>query len=308
MSNCRFGIAGACSLSSLGELADVIERGERAGFTSLLANDHLDSQLAPIPTLSAAAALSPTMLLGTLVAANDFRHPLMLAKEAATLDRLSGHRVELGIGAGWADDDYRQLGVPKLSASARIERLAAAIEILRLAWRGDTFSYRSTHYQLEDARGLPVIEEPIPVCLGGGGKRVLTLAGAVADIVGINLNFAAGNPGRATTSNGTAALTRQRVSWASQAAADAGRSIELQVRVHVAAVTTGADYSRLAKYLSETLGLSPDELAASPHNLIGSTDQIVEKIAGYADDLDLTYWVIPHEAIDSFAPVISQLA
>ncbi len=308
MTALRFGIAGASSLHGLDELIDVVTRGEKAGFTSLLANDHLHSRLAPLPVLAAAAVASPTMTLGTLVLANDFRHPLMLAKETATLDLLSQGRVELGIGAGWADDDYHQMALPKAPAGERIERLEAAIEILRAAWKGEEFSRTGeAHYPLQDVRATPVIERDIPICIGGGGPKVLDLAGRVADIVGINLNFAAGTMGPETSGTGTLEATRQRVEWAQASAANAGRSIELQMRVHVAAAVTGPDRDALVELLAGRMGYDHQQFAASPHNLIGSTAEIVDKIGRYSAELGLTYWVIPHDAIDSFAPIIDQL-
>lgn len=309
MTALRFGIAGASSLRSLDELVDVLRRGEAAGFTSIQANDHLHSHLAPLPVLAAAAVASPTMTLGTLVLANDFRHPLMLAKEAATLDTLSGGRVELGLGAGWADDDYHQLAMTKAPAPERIARLEAAIEVMRAAWRGEAFSRpEDSHYPVQDVRGTPVIDREIPICIGGGGPKVLDLAGRVADIVGINLNFAAGVQGREMSQTGTLDHTRQRIAWVQAAAADAGRTVELQMRVHVAAVTTGESRDGLVDLLVDRMGLDHQQLAESPHNLIGSTDEIVDKIGRYAAEHGLTYWVIPHEAIDAFAPVIDQLA
>ncbi|HUF97693.1 MAG TPA: TIGR03621 family F420-dependent LLM class oxidoreductase [Ilumatobacter sp.] len=305
----RFGVAGGASLTSAAEIADVVGRAEAAGFTSFTVNDHLASNLSPFPALTVAAEASETMLLGTLVLANDFRHPVMLAKEAATLDVLSGGRVELGIGAGWADDDYDQMGIPKAVASTRISRMADAVTILRGMWSGEPFSFESEHYRVTDVVGLPSLtRSTIPICVGGGGERVLTYAGRHADIVGINLNFASGQAGVSSSSTGTAELTEQRVNWATAAAAAAGRDVELQCRVHVAAVIGDAPAAaQLLEQLAGRMGLGIADLLASPHNLIGSADEIVAKIRHFADTLGITYWVIPHDQIGQFAPIIAEL-
>ncbi|MCP5024893.1 MAG: TIGR03621 family F420-dependent LLM class oxidoreductase [Actinomycetia bacterium] len=303
----RFGVAGGNSLSSLDEITELARRAEDTGYSSFTVNDHVFSPLAPLPVLTAAAAATTTLRLGTLVLANDFRQPVMLAKEAATVDALSGGRLEFGIGAGWADIDYQTMGLAMDPAGVRISRMREAIEICRGAWRGERFDFTGQHYRVRDLEGTPPPPRgTIPICIGGGGRRVLTLAARQADIVGINLNFASGQLGSSAATTGTAELTRERVAWVTDAATAAARTVELQCRVHVAAI--GDDQSGLVDSLAASQDLTPEQVEASPHNLVGTTDEVSEKIQRFADELGLTYWVIPHEAVDDFIPIVASLS
>ncbi|MCP3912197.1 MAG: TIGR03621 family F420-dependent LLM class oxidoreductase [Actinomycetia bacterium] len=303
----RFGVAGTNYLDSLDAITELARRAEGTGFSSLTVNDHVFSPLAPLPVLTAAAVATTTLKLGTLVLANDFRQPVMLAKEAATIDALSGGRLELGIGAGWADVDYRTLGMAQAPAGVRIGRTREAIEICRGAWAGERFDFTGQHYRVRGLEGTPrPTHGTIPICIGGGGRRVLTLAAREADIVGINLSFASGQMGGAAATTGTEELTRERVAWVADAAADAGRTVELQCRVHTATVTDDPD--PVIESAANSQDLTPAQVQASPHNLVGSTAEITDKIHRFADELGLTYWVIPHEAASDFVPVVEALA
>lgn len=301
----RFGIAGGSSLRSLAEIAAVARRAEAAGYSSFTANDHLHSHLAPLPVLAAAAAVTTDLRLGTLVLANDFRHPVMLAKEVATLDLVSDGRVELGIGAGWDDDDYETMGIRKDPAPVRIDRLREAVDVLRGAFAGEAFDYDGDHYTVRGLVGTPrPVSEPVPVVIGGGGRRILTLAAETADIVGVNLSFTSGRLGPTSGSTGTVDHVRERVAWVRDAAAD--RPVELQCRVHSAAI--GDDTHAVLDAAVGATGMSPAELAASPYVLIGSVTEVGDKIERCAEELGLTYWVVPHDALEAFAPVVEALA
>ncbi len=302
----RFGLAGGSSLRSMAEVRDVAHRAEEMGYSSLTANDHLFSHLAPMVVLAAAAAVTDGLRLGTLVLANDFRHPVMLAKEVATLDVLSNGRVEFGIGTGWADSDYDTMGIPKDRPGVQIERLQEAVAIIQGALAGEPFDFSGTHYEVKRLLGGPApTSGRVPLVIGGGGRKVLTYAAQVADIVGINLNFASGRQGPSSAATGTAELVRDRVAWVREAAAAAGRAVELQCRVHVAEVGDRVD--ELLDALVERMGMSREELATSPYVLVGTEAEVSAKIEWCRDEFGLTYWVIPHEALDSFAPIVARL-
>ncbi len=303
----RFGVAGTNHLGSLDAITELARRAEDTGFSSLTVNDHVFSPLAPLPVLTAAATATTTLKLGTLVLANDFRQPVMLAKEAATVDNLSGGRLELGIGAGWADVDYRNMGLAQAPAGVRIGRMREAIEICRGAWAGERFDFTGQHYRVRDLEGTPrPTRGTIPICIGGGGRRVLTLAAREADIVGINLSFASGQLGAAAATTGTEELTRERVAWVADAAAAAGRTVELQCRVHAATVTSDPD--AVVESLANGQNLTPAQVEASPHNLVGSAADITDMFRRLADELGLIYWVMPEEAGAGFVTVVEALA
>src|SRR5690606_36140138 len=158
------------------------------------------------PAVVAAAAATTTLTVGTMVLANDYRHPVMLAKEAASVDVLSGGSFELGIGAGWMSVDYEAAGIPLDRPGVRIDRLTEAVAVLRGAWFGVPFSVEGVHYRIRDLDGQskPATSGGPPVVIGGGGERVLRLAAAEADVVAINVNLQAGVMDDRAYPNGTA--------------------------------------------------------------------------------------------------------
>ena len=182
----RFGLQLATATSAK-DWAEQAKRAEDLGFSSLLMPDHFGDQLAPIAGLMAAADATTSLRIGALVHDNDYRHPVVLAKESATLDLLSDGRLELGVGAGWMNTDYEQSGIPKDPAGVRIERLEEALDILDGLFADGPFDYQGQHYTITGLDGLPKpLQKPRPpLIIGGGGKRVLSLAARRADIVGI---------------------------------------------------------------------------------------------------------------------------
>jgi probable F420-dependent oxidoreductase len=178
-------------------------RCEDLGYDVLTVADHFDDQLAPMPAVMAAAAATTTLRVGTMVLSNDYRHPVVLAKEAATIDVLSGGRLELGLGAGWMRTDYEQAGIPFAAATERIDRLAEAVAIVKQLLHGDTCDVDGAHYSVHGLRGTPPpIQRPHPpILIGGGGRRLLTLAAREADIVGLSTVMASGTIDAATVSD-----------------------------------------------------------------------------------------------------------
>ena len=189
--NFRFGVIHEEPLSAA-MWASHLRRVEDLGFSTFLIRDHFvpdffGDQPAPLVALANAAALTTRLRLGTMVLAVDYRHPVMLAKEAATLDRPSGGRLELGLGAGWLRREYESAGFPFDSASTRIDRLEETIAILGGLFGDGPFSFDGKHYVVTALAGYPKpVQRPRPpLLIGGGRRRVLTLAGRLADIVGI---------------------------------------------------------------------------------------------------------------------------
>ena len=172
------------------------KRVEELGFSNLVMPDHFDEQLAVGPGLAAAAAATTTLRFSAFVYGNDYRHPVMVAKEVATLDVLSGGRMDLGLGAGWKRVDYDEAGMDYDPPGVRIERMVESLQIIRGLFEDGPFTFEGEHYTIRDLEGLPKpVQSPVPVAIGGGGRRILTLAGRHADIVGVNANLRSGEIG-----------------------------------------------------------------------------------------------------------------
>src|SRR5690242_1083228 len=159
-------------------LADLARKLEDGGYSTLFVPDHFDDQVAPLPAMTWAAAATSELRVGSLVFDNDFKHPVVLAKEAATLDVLSDGRLELGIGAGWMHTDYETSGIPFDSAGVRIERLQEAVTVIKGLLAGDPFSFEGTHYKIDNLAGTPKpVQQPRPpILIGAGAKRMLSFA------------------------------------------------------------------------------------------------------------------------------------
>lgn len=281
---------------------------EDLGWSTLTIADHLDDSLAPIPGVMAAAAATTTLRVGTMVLANDYRHPVVVAKEAATLDVLTGGRFELGIGAGWMTADYDAAGIPLDRAGVRVDRLAEALTVLKGLWAGGPFSFKGEHYRIDGLDGLP---QPLtaggpPIVIGGGGQRVLRLAGREADIVGINVNLKAGVIDERAFPDGTPVSTDRKVAWVREAAGPRADQLELQVRVHLAMVTDDRD--TVIDELAPAFGLTPDEARTTPHALVGSVDQLCDQLVERRERWGISYLGMSADQLDAFATVIARLA
>jgi probable F420-dependent oxidoreductase len=269
--------------------------------------DHLQDQLAPLPALAAAAAATTRIRLGTWVLANDFRHPVMLAKEAATLDLLSDGRLELGMGAGWMTEDYATSGIPLERPGLRIERLAESVQVLRGLWAPGPFSFAGRHYSVTRLDGLPKpLQQPLPLVMGGGGKRILELAARLADVIGLAAHLPGGRMDAESGRTQTLEATQQKLAWVREAAGARFERIELQARVLQTAVGEGA-LARAAE-LGAPFGMTADEVLASPHALVGPTSRIAEHLLAVRERFGLSYFTVSEAAADELAPIVSRLA
>lgn len=281
---------------------------EDLGWSTLTVADHLDDQLAPIPAAMAAGAATTSLRVGTMVLANDYRHPVMVAKEAATLDVLTGGRFELGIGAGWMTADYEAAGIELDRAGVRIDRLTEALAVLRGLWSAEPFSFDGTHYRIRELAGrpAPVTTGGPPIVIGGGGERVLRLAARTADVVALNVNLRAGVIDERAFPDGTPTATDRKLAWIREAAGERYDGLELQVRVHLAMVTD--DRAGVIEELSPAFGLTPEEAAATPHALIGSVEEICDQLVERRERWGISYLGLSGDQLDAFAPVVARLA
>src|SRR5436190_23841179 len=189
----RFGVI-APKCGSGKELTEWARQAEALGYSSLFVPDHfIDHDLAPTVALGHVAAVTDTLRVGPLVLGNDYKHPVVLAREMATLDLLSAGRLELGVGAGWMTADYEQAGMPLDRPGGRIARLAESIAILKGLFAPGPFTFHGQHYQVRDLDGAPKpVQQPVPFLIGGGGPKILGLAAREAQIVGVNANLRSG--------------------------------------------------------------------------------------------------------------------
>jgi probable F420-dependent oxidoreductase len=280
---------------------------ESLGYSTLFLPDHFGDQLAPIAGLMAAADATTKLRVGSLVFDNDYRHPVVLAKEAATIDLLSDGRFEFGLGAGWMASDYEQTGIPFDSPGTRIERMAEGLEIIKRFFAGGSVSFAGKHYKVEGVDGSPSpVQKPHPpIILGGGGRRMLTLAGREADIVSINYKLTEGRVNRALVRTGLAEATDEKLAWIKEAAGDRFSHIELCATVFVASLTDDRD--GVAAAFAAGIGSEASEVLAMPHFLIGSIDQMVEDVQARRERFGISYVVLPDSATESLAPLVERL-
>ena len=294
--------------------AALARKVEDLGYAALTVSDHLDDQYAITPALMAAADATTTLRIGSLTYGNDYHHPVVLAKEAATIDVLSGGRFEFGLGAGWMTADYDEIGIPLDRPGIRIARLAEALDVITGLWADDPCTVEGEHYTV---RGLDGFPKPVsshgtparpgpPILIGGGGRKILTLAAQRADIIGLNIALAAGRIDEAAGPSATHDATVDKIGWIREAAGDRFDQIELQVRVHLAAVTD--DRRGLAEAVGPSLGLNADEAMASPHALDGSVEEIVEQCLDRRERYGISYIGFGLDALDAMAPVVERLA
>jgi probable F420-dependent oxidoreductase len=281
---------------------------EDLGYSTLYVPDHLDDQWAPMIALAVAAEATTTLRVGTLVLDNDFRHPVILAKEAATLDVVTGGRFEFGIGAGWMTTDYTQSGIVMEPAAVRIAKLAESLEIMRSMWSTGRATLTGEHYSVTEAVGTPNPTTPggPPIVIGGGSKRILTLAGQYADVVSIVPSLAAGVIGPDMATGAVIEKYTDRVAWAREAAGDRADQLEFQCWTAVVQVVPNAP--ELFENMAPAFGLTPDQLAAAPIALVGTTDEIAETLQKRREELSFSYIVVHEAEMDALAPVIAELA
>lgn len=286
---------------------DLARKVEDLGYHRLTVSDHLDDQLAPVAALMAAADATRTLRIGALVFCNDYRHPAVLAKEAATLDVLSDGRFELGLGAGWMSEDYARAGIPMDPPATRIARLEEAVEVIKALFGGSPVHHDGEHYRIDGLTGSPrPLQDPLPLLIGGGGRKVLELAGRHAHIVGLNPKLTTGRIDASAGVDGTAAMTERKIAWIREAAGDRFGRIELHTRIHLALVTDQRDET--ADALAAGFGLSPEEALSSPHALVGTVEQIVEDLLERRERFGIASIGLSLDAMDTMAPVVAALS
>jgi probable F420-dependent oxidoreductase len=288
--------------------AELARKVENLGYSTAFIPDHFGDQLSPIPALMAAADATTDLRVGALVLDNDFKHPVVLAKEIATMDILSGGRVELGIGAGWMRTDYETSGIPYDEPRVRVDRLEESIAVLKGLFAEGAFSFKGDHYTIADLDGMPKpLQQPHPPFLvGGGGKRMLSIAAREAAIVGINPNLRAGEISPDVGKDATAAAMDRKVGWVRDAAGDRFDDLELNVLVFVAMISD--DRQQVAEMLAGGFGLTPEEALEVPSAVVGSVEECCELLQARRERWGLSYVVFQEGGMEAMAPVVAKLA
>jgi probable F420-dependent oxidoreductase len=247
--------------------------------------------------------------MGSLVFGNDYRHPFVLAKEAATLDVLSEGRFELSLGAGWMKTDYEEAGLTYDTPKVRVERFEEAVQVVQGLLRTDgPFSFDGAYYQVHEHSLLPrPVQHPgPPLIIGGGGKRVLSFAARHADIVSINVNLREGTGGAETAPNASPERTREKVAWVKEAAGDRFDDLELNALIGFVMVTD--DRSSIVEAMAPHFGISTDDALHIPLALLGTLDEMQEELQWRRQEYGISYWSIEADSWETLGPVVSALS
>ena len=282
----------------------------------LVIPDHLIEQLAPIPTMATIAAATERLRIGTFVLNNDLRHPAVVAQDLATVDLLSGGRLEIGVGGGWRRPEYDAIGLPFDPVGTRVSRLEEGIAVLKGCFGDGPFSFRGEHYTITDHDGQPKpVQRPHPpLFVGGGGRRTLTLAAREADIVGLAPRLIPGDQRdpRADPRSITVAATAEKIGWVREAAGDRFDQLEFNVYPTVAPISVTDHARAMAREAIDRIRartgveVAADELLDSPHIFIGTIDALADKLIGLRERFGISSFMLGE--IDELAPLVERLA
>ncbi len=316
----QFGVQ-SFSADSATQWKDRARRAEDLGYYALTLADHflgpgpaLDSTmhplqtLAPVPAMTLAAEVTSTLRIGSRVFCMDYRHPVMLAKEAATLDLLSEGRLDFGIGAGWLKAEYEAAGMTFDRPGLRISRLEESIALIKQIWSGEPVDHHGEFFEATGFTGAPVpsAASNIRWMVGGGGKRVLTVAAREADIVSFNFDNRSGVLGKEGALSGTPERTAEKIGWVRDAAGDRFDDLVLEIGAYFTFVMD--DPTPVAEGMGGLFGLSAEEMVKHPHALMGGVDAICDELERRREEFGLHYFTVGDEQFEAFAPVVARLA
>lgn len=304
----RFGV-NVWGARSRAEWMDKARKAEDLGYSVFTVPDHLTGIFAPIPALMTAAAATTRLRVGTNVLNNDFRHPVLVAREAATADLLTDGRLQVGVGAGHMKSEYDEAGLRFDGGGVRVERLAEAVTILKSLLKGEQVTFAGRYYRVHAHKihPLPVQRPHPPILIGGNGRRLLTLAAKEADIVGLSgITFRDGGAERDLSGWRTAGVD-QRVQFVREAAGARYERLELNALVQTVVATDNRLLAaeELARRWPQ---LSPAEILESPYVLIGTVDQQVENLQARRARWGISYYIIFEPYMEALAPVVARLA
>ncbi|HTH70965.1 MAG TPA: TIGR03621 family F420-dependent LLM class oxidoreductase [Candidatus Saccharimonadales bacterium] len=280
-------------------------RIEELGYDTLLLTDHITQQLAPIPAMAAALEATTRLRVGSYVFANDYRNPVMLAKEIATLDVLSGGRVEFGLGAGWYQRDYDMLGLPYDPPGKRVSRMIEAVGLIDRLFIEDSVDASGEFYTVHGATVLPKpVQRPRPpLMIGAGGPRMLRFAARHADILALNPRFDAN--AQPVISDLTRGETERKLTRLRAEAGERLDRVELNIFIVDAGVTD--EPRSLFDALATRLKGAAAQVVDSPFFLYGSHADLKRQLLARRERLGITYFGLPEKAMEPFAPLVREL-
>jgi probable F420-dependent oxidoreductase len=305
-------LAGAIEVVDGRTLAERARRAESIGIDVLVLTDHLIDQLAPVPAMAAVAAATERLRVGTFVLNNDLRHPAVLAQDLATIDVLSGGRLEIAIGAGWNAPEYEAIGLPFDPVRVRQARLIEAIAVLKGCFADGPFSFAGEHYSIRDydAKPKPTQRPHPPFLIGGGGRRTLELAAREAEVVGLAPRLLPS--GRGDPWSMTVEATAEKIDWVRAAAGDRFDALELNVYPSswpiVVTDHPRAEAAKLVDRFRERTGaeLTEEQVLESPHVFVGSIAGLEEKFRSLRERLGISSIMVGE--LGELDPLVERLA
>jgi len=318
----RFGWQ-AYNATSASDWRDKARRAEALGYSSFMLADHYIGpgpalsatnhpvqSIAAVPAIAVAAEATSTIKVGARVMCIDYRNPAVLVKEMATLDFFSEGRLELGLGAGWLQGEYEAMGVAWDAAGARVSRLADVVQMAKLLMADgevDFVGRDGTGVRAVGFEGLPKpVQRPHPpIMIGGGSKRVLSLAGREAQIVSFNFDNSSGKIGPGVPTS-DAEATDQKVAWVREAAGERFDELELEIGAYFTFVTDQGQAT--AEAMAPRMGLTVEQMTSHPHALIGSVDAICDELQRRRERYGISYITVGDTVADAFAPVVARLS
>jgi probable F420-dependent oxidoreductase len=292
------------------------KRVEQLGYSTLLLRDHFiaepfGDQFAPLTALTAAAMVTSTLRIGSMVLDNDYRHPVVLGKEIATLDVLSGGRFEFGLGAGWMDKEYEQAGLSFDAPGTRISRLEEALSIFKGLFAEEPLTFSGKYYTITDLPGFPKpLQRPHPpILIGAGGKRMLALAAREADIVGLLSGpITTSEPVEDNPADYSPERYAQKIEWLREAAGSRFSQLELSLVTTPVVTNNRRQGAEQVAQKRSWSGVSHEEIFKMPNLFIGSPEQIAEQMLERRERFGFSYYMIIDRVMEECAPLVEQLS
>ena len=303
----------------------LLRKTEELGYSTFFLADHFLSQgpaleptlhppqmLGAVPTIAMALQQTSTLRVGCRVFCNDYRHPVMLAKEAATMDYLSEGRLEFGLGAGWIRAEYEAAGMHFDEFEQRFDRLTETVHAYKAFMSGEPLTINGQTINWSGFSGTPApAQQPWPpLMIGGGSKRILEFAGREADVVSLNFNNRAGMLGPDGMNSGLAEATARKIEWIRRGAGERFSDIELEIGAYNTIITDRQQATAAA--IGDALGMDADAILAHPHCLIGSVNFICEELERRRETYGISYVAVlddgANNMVEAFAPVVARLA
>lgn len=314
----RFGVQ-SFNAESAADWTSQVQRAEELGYSAFHLADHIlgpgpalekanhpEQNLAAIPAMAYAAAVTNKIRIGCRVFCIDYHLPVVLIKSAMTIDKLSGGRLEFGLGAGWITEEYEALGITKDEPRVRIDRLADVIEGVKAFRNEGLANLANDTIRWSDFEGVPKPVSKPPIMVGGGSPRILRLAGREADIVSLNFNNRSGMIGPDGVAMSTEAETQKKVGWIKEGAGNRFDDIEIEIGAYFTFVMD--DPSPVLGQFAQMFGLTEDEMRVHPHALFGSVDTICEELERRRELHGISYITVGKDNMESFAPVVEKLS